>query len=409
MKLKVNKCLYLNLVNIDWDHDKKFSHNILAFTEGIHFDEKITYNDVEKSIFSICESFCEKGEKRFDPKVHTKYYRYPKINLSRDKMDNCKEKYGMAKVLNKDKADFRVIGPKQLQGMTEQHWRASLSSLQSVRNYIAKSDADLWQEDAHQKTIDNIDALIQKYGADYTVVAHKPGYYRYHASGQSDPIGTWLDDWKKGIGNEAHYLTSVKSNHVKTFTEIYDDTTNGVLYVSDVFMNNLASEDSHVLSGKDYKNIRNLLRSQNVEDRNVGMSIMANCNIQKSKTYLALLFFHFSETLRGTSMWNQVAFKSLRREFDKYCLEYNHYHSNRYSQCVQYLAEDGALTVNAAEHLISIMFDNVINQSTGINSDNNMFILDKASVKLAPQVKEKVRNDVDLSQIALDLQSDLPF
>ena len=192
-----------------------------------------------------------------------------------------------------------------------------------------------------------------------------------------------------------------------TFEEILSSTT-GML-VSDIFMNNLASEDSHVLSGKDYKQIRALLKSQNKEDTAVGMSIMSNCNIQKSKTYLALLFFHFSETLRGTSMWNQVAFKSLRREFDKYCLEYNHYHSNRYSQCVQFLAEDGALTVNAAEHLITIMFDNVINQSTGINSDNNMFILDKASVKLAPAAKAKVKNDVDLSQIALDMQNDLPF
>jgi formylmethanofuran dehydrogenase subunit B len=185
--------------------------------------------------------------------------------------------------------------------------------------------------------------------------------------------------------------------------------SNTGMLVSDVFMNNLASEDSHVLTGKDYKNIRALLKSTNKEDKAVGMSIMSNCNIQKSKTYLALLFFHFSETLRGEPMWNQVAFKSLRREFDKYCLEYNHYHSNRYSQCVQYLAEDGALTVNAAEHLITIMFDNVINQSTGINSDNNMFILDKASVKLAPVAKAKVKNDVDLSQIALDMQSDLPF
>lgn len=402
--MKINKCLHLTISNIDFEKGK-IDTDIFHFRGGIFLDKEISYNDVEKKLKQLTQIFCEQGESTFDNNIHKKYYRYPGINLSRDKMDNCKQKYGMAKVLNKDKADFSIIGQKMIEKTVEQHWRMSLSSLGSIHSFIDKSDSTLYIDGAKDNLTANIKELIEKHGEEYPITVNSVNYYRY-GNDKANSAEVWLEEFRE-ITTSASYLNTVKEQHIDTFEEIMNSNT-GML-VSDVFMNNLASEDSHVLTGKDYKNIRALLKSTNKEDKAVGMSIMSNCNIQKSKTYLALLFFHFSETLRSEAMWNQVAFKSLRREFDKYCLEYNHYHSNRYSQCVQYLAEDGALTVNAAEHLITIMFDNVINQSTGINSDNNMFILDKASVKLAPAAKAKVKNDVDLSQIALDMQSDLPF
>lgn len=404
--MKINKCLHLTINDTNFSDNKaKIDKDIFHFRRGIFLDKEISYNDVEQKLVKLTQTLCEHGESTFDNNIHKKYYRYPGINLSRDKMDNCKQKYGMAKVLNKDKADFSIIGQKMIEKTVTQHWRMSLSSLRSMHSFINKSDSTLYDDGAVDNITAKLDKLIEEHGEDYPITYDSPSYYRYHDD-KPNASETWLEEFKKTT-KSASYLNTVKKEHLHTFEEIINSTT-GML-VSDVFMNNLASEDSHILSGKDYKQIRTLLKSPNKEDKVVGMSIMSNCNIQKSKTYLALLFFHFSETLRGTSMWNQVAFKSLRREFDKYCLEYNHYHSNRYSQCVQYLAEDGALTVNAAEHLITIMFDNVINQSTGINSDNNMFILDKASVKLAPAAKAKVKNDIDLSQIALDMQNDLPF
>lgn len=403
--MKINKCLHLTVKDFNFSDAEKLDKDIFTFRRGIFLDKEISYSDAENKLKQLTETLCEQGEKTFDNKIHKKYYRYPNINLSRDKMDNCKQKYGMAKVLNKNKADFSIIGQKMIEKTVQQHWRMSLSSLSSIHSFIDKNSEELYEDGVKDSLLAQINELVEKHGKDYPVTIEQHNYYRY-SNDKPNPTEVWLEDFRK-ISHSESYLNTVKKEHMDTFEEILNSTT-GML-VSDVFMNNLASEDSHVLSGKDYKQIRALLKSQNKEDKAVGMSIMSNCNIQKSKTYLALLFFHFSETLRGTPMWNQVAFKSLRREFDKYCLEYNHYHSNRYSQCVQFLAEDGALTVNAAEHLITIMFDNVINQSTGINSDNNMFILDKASVKLAPAVKAKVKNDVDLSQIALDMQSDLPF
>ena len=153
-----------------------------------------------------------------------------------------------------------------------------------------------------------------------------------------------------------------------------------------------------------------MLKSGNREDLTVGMTMMANCNVAKSKTYLGLLFFHFSDTLRGGPVWNQVAFKTLKKQFDKYVLENNHYHANRYSQCLQLLAEDDALTVDAAKHLINLVFKNVINGNTGINSENCVFKMSKASIKLTDEVKAKVKLGSNISKEYLTHHvDDLPF
>ena len=400
--MKTTEALQANTL---FSGEGKLCKDVISFRRALMMNSK-DYNAGSEQCMKLTKSLCEPGEKIFNTKIHKKYYRYPNINLSRDKMDNVKTKYGIKKVLAKDNSDFKIIGTKFIEKMFNINWRMSLSSLQSYSALIIKSKPLFKNDEAYQIMYGTINKLIEEYGKDYPVVCSVPHYYNGGGL-KGDPYGIFYDNYNE-LMPDKEYTILIKDDCIEHYEDIYNANSQNI-YVSDVFMNNLASEDSLVLSAKDYKNIRALLKSTSKEDRAVGMSIMSNCNIMKSKTYLSLLFFHFSDTLRAESLWNQVAFKSLRREFEKYVLEYNHYHSNRYSQCMTYLAEDGALTVNAAEHLISIMFEAVINGSTGINESRSVFMLDKASVKLTPEVKARIRNNEDLSQIALEMQSDLPF
>jgi len=390
-------------VAFEWCGSDDIQEVTLTGLKECIYIKDVSFNETKK-VQQILDNLSKEGEKVFDPKVHKKYYRYPNISLSRDKMDNCKTKYNMKKVLNKDKADFVIIGSKMIEKMVQGHWRSSLSSLQSLTDFFTLHKK-LFKGDVFNHVMLVYNNLIEKHGKDYPVIIESASYYRYNGTQTATNEDKLRDLQDKHF--DTSYLVTVKDDYHKQYTALMAGKI-GTPYISDIFMNNLASEDSIPLTDKEYVNLRKMLKGSK-EDVNVAMTIMSNCNVEKSKTYLGLLFFHFSETLRQASVWNQVGFKSLRREFEKYILEYNHYHSQRYSQCVQFLAEDGALTVNAAEHLITIMFDNVINQSTGINSDNNMFILDKASVSLAPEVKDKIKHNQDLSQIALEMQNDLPF
>ena len=386
----------------NWNNNDEIGEKNLTDFKHCIFINDVNYNE-SKKLQEVINNLSNEGEKVFDTTIHKKYYRYPNISLSRDKMDNCKTKYNMKKVLNKDKADFIIIGSKMIEKMVEGHWRSSLSSLQLMTDFFT-ANRNLFTGDIYDYVMLQYSNLIEEHGPDYPVVMEGTSYYSYNENGKSNAA-------KFREANDKHfessYLATVKEEYNEQYTALMAGKV-GIPYVSDIYMNNLASEDSVPLTDKEYINLREMLKGGK-EDVAIAMNIMSNCNVEKSKTYLGLLFFHFSETLRGTSSWNQVGFKSLRREFEKYILEYNHYHSQRYSTCIKHLAEDNALTVNAAEHLITMMFNNVINNSTGINADTSVFVLKKASIGLTPEVKDKIRNNQNLSQIVLEMQSDLPF
>ena len=386
----------------NWDGNTEIEEKNLTDFKDCIFIKDVSYNEHNK-LQAILNNLSIEGEKVFDPKVHKKYYRYPNISLSRDKMDNCKTKYNMKKVLDKNKADFMIIGSKMIEKMVQGHWRSSLSSLQLITDFIT-TQRNLFTGDVYDYVMLQYSSLIEKHGPDYPVIIEGTSYYSYNDPKTANTC-KFREAYEKHFNTA--YLTTVKDEYHEKYTDLLSGKL-GIPYISDIYMNNLASEDSVPLTDVEYKNLRKMLKGGK-EDVTIAMTIMSNCCVEKSKTYLGLLFFHFSETLRQSSVWNQVGFKSLRREFEKYILEYNHYHSQRYSECIKFLAQDGALTVNAAEHLITIMFSNVINQSTGINADNNVFILNKASVSLSPEVKNKIKNNQDLSQIVLEMQNDLPF
>ena len=306
--------------------------------------------------------------KNFDITKHKTFYRYPKINLSRDKMDAVKTKYNVKKVLDINKADFKIIGIKSLESLVLVNWRQSLSSPLKLRSMLAKYTSVISDE-----VMQNIDLALENLTDDDDIVIQcNSSHYRGYDNNVVDKLIGEIDDLPYGNASIV-----VGKQDMENFDHL--DSTD---LVSDTTMNELSSEDSVILDDQSYGSIRAMLKGSNSQDHAIAMSMMSNCNVAKSKTYLGLLFFHFSETLRTAPLWNQVAFKTIKEQFNKYVLEHNHYHSNRYSQLIKYLAEDNALTSNASKHIVSMVFDKVINGSTGMNDNNSAFTIDKSAIKI---------------------------
>jgi hypothetical protein len=143
------------------------------------------------------------------------------------------------------------------------------------------------------------------------------------------------------------------------------------------------------------------------EDKTLAMSMMSNCNITESKTYIALLFYHFGEQMKSYKTWNQVAFKTLRKQFDKYMIAWGSGHTSQYSELIKKLAEDDALTTHAVEHILDLTFKRVVESSSGFNSESSVFKIDRVHVSLNDEYKEKIKDGKTLSEVVL--QDDLPF
>jgi len=347
-------------------------------------------------------------EEDFDISTYNTYYRYPNINLSRDKMSFVSDKYKIRKVLDPQKADFRVMSSEFISKLSTSAWRNSLSSVKTVRSLITKYP-DIFEK----QLLKEIDVYTGHLSDEDLVVFQFDSRYNSRIKNKDlKNVVNLLDNMSYGSLN---YIKGTKN--IDIFTSLFDPNVN---YVTDTYMNEITSEDSVILDDSSYKSIRDMLKGNDTDNVAIAMSMMANCNVAKSKTYLGLLFFHFSETLRQGKLWNQVGFKTIKKQFEKYVLEYNHYHSSRYSDCIRQLAEDDALTVSAAEHLINMVFDKVINGNCGINDKNSVFKLNKASITLVDKYAKEVKEGSTISKIVLEntnlfehdkqlITDDLPF
>ena len=313
----------------------------------------------------------------FDITKYKTYYRYPNIALSRDKMDNVKEKYNIKKVLDINKADFKIIGLGTLKKLVSHDWGMSLSSPKNIRNIIEQCPTCF--SDATKTKIEN---ELNKYNEDACIyIDFSKRYNSNYLNGDISNVFDYISDLDR---------ESISKIEGKANMEIFDSLINGTV-ISDTYMNELCSEDSIILNDESYKNIRDMLKGSK-EDVTIAMSMMSNCNIVSSKTHLALLFFHFNDRLRGGSLWNQVGFTTLKHQFEKYIIEYNHYHSARYSKLIQLLIEDNALTESAHQHILNEVYKKVIS-STGINTDLNVFSIDQSSIKLLPEFSNAIKKN----------------
>lgn len=340
-------------------------------------------------------------EDEFDLTTYDTYYRYPNISLSRDKMSILSEKYSIRKVLDSSKSDFRIISNNYIQKLTEHSWRCSLSSVHSLKKMLIDYDTIITE-----KIKTDLNNRIEDLDDDHLVVIKYE--HRWNAKYKNKKIAKFMKEVDDVDYGSLTYIHGQKT--IDLYNSLYDPN---IIYVTDTYMNEISGEDSVTLDDTSYKTIRSMLKSDD-ENVTLAMNMMANCNIMKSKTYLGLLFFHHSERLRQGKLWNQVAFKTLKEQFDKYILEHNHYHSSRYSSCIQMLAQDDALTVKAAEHLINMVFDKVINGNCGLNTKGNVFILDKLSIKLTPEYNLQIKKGNTLSEIIKNItepvsNDDLPF
>ena len=82
-----------------------------------------------------------------------------------------------------------------------------------------------------------------------------------------------------------------------------------------------------------------MINSLDDHNRTMALEVMANSNLDKSHTFLALLFFFYSETMKDASNWNHVNIKTLRQRYNKYMMGSHFYHATIYDHFIKKLID----------------------------------------------------------------------
>lgn len=334
-------------------------------------------------------------------------YRHPGITLSRDKLVAVKEKYNVKVIRDKSKADIEIVSEKTYMSLLNNKYSVSLSSLSDFKLMFYKHK-DAFDEEV----IEKLCQIFEDPDRQLDVIALTQRYSYYDSGSYTQECNDLFKEMDTLPTNHLNYISSL---NVEAYKHLCNNQSKTVL---DTYVNGIASEDSVVINEEIYKKISLMLESVNQDDITMGMTMMANCNIDKSKTSLGLLFFHYMENLKHMKTWNQVGFKSLRKSFDKYMIGgWNSGHTSRYTKLIHTLAEDGALTTNSVESVLDLVFKNVLSSAgftTGEaklpDGDTCAFQIERPNVTLSDKYKQKIKTEnKTLSELTLEVAADLPF
>tara|TARA_R100001224_G_scaffold112109_1_gene93770 strand:- start:3677 stop:4852 length:1176 start_codon:yes stop_codon:yes gene_type:complete len=331
-----------------------------------------------------------------------KIYRLPHLQLSRDKLSMLQEKCAFKNTRNIDDADLVIVGKKTIEKLIKTEWYSTNQMNSSIRskleNFIDSSKIDGNNKLLVKAQLENIeDGCYYIINSNYYYYSNKNNYTDFHEN---------FIDLAKSKTQYSDYIPL-------EMYDAYSNLTNSKYnYVSDEHMNKLCTEDSVTLNKESFKSIHKLVSSSDKENVSVGMTMMANCNEQASKTYLALLFAFDSESMKNCKVWNTVNFKSLKKVYESYINLSLGQWGNAYDHLIKCMCKDNCLTMFASRVIANTMFARVLSGYSGAGTRESVFTLNASDLKLKQEFADQLVSDVDtnlVNVINAGSHNDLPF
>jgi len=331
-------------------------------------------------------------------------FRFPRLSLSRDKVKILQEKFDLKLKRDFHQADYGIVSEKYFDGLFVTRWLAK-ADVADVLSW-AQTYQDCFEEDLFDEIVND----LNKIPADAYIVFESEWFSSYyHDSASNIDRYSKMAEKARNIGRNTQY-----HYYIESLDQWNDIQANLSKLVWDNNINDIATEDSEVLTEEMYTQLKTMLGwektesgcgwngTRDKENMNLALSIIANCNIQKSHTYLALLFSFLSDSMKDSSVWNTVNFKSVRKKFDKYIQMNGWNWCHNYNYLIEYLIKDNALTEYAWKEVAQKMYDDVLSSQMGVDS-KNVFSISPDSIQLKPELREKIVSSQEDLQYMEDL------
>jgi hypothetical protein len=338
-----------------------------------------------------------------DLKNATALFRFPRLSLSRDKVKILQEKFDLKLKRDFHQADYGIVSEKYFDGLFTTRWLSAIETADVIS--WAQVYKDVFEDDLYDEIVD----MVNKIPADAKVVFESDWFSSYSYDNRSN-----IDRFRKMAETARNMGKSSKYHYyIESLDQWNDIQANFSKLVWDTNMNELATEDSEVLTEEMYIQLKTMLGwektesgcgwqgNRDKENMNLALAMIANCNIKESHTYLALLFAFLSDSMKDAGIWNSVNFKSVRKKFDKYIQLTGWNWCHVYNHILEELIKDDALTEVAWKEISQKMYDDVLSSQYGVDGKNN-FSISPESIQLKPELKAKMKIEKELPEPSLD-------
>jgi len=372
---------------------KQLGHHIEAGDNSGRYSNRTNNVEIKKIMDNIPTITSD------DLKNATSLYRFPRLSLSRDKVKILQEKFDLKLKRDFHQADYGIVSEKYFDGLFVTRWLSAVDPV-AVASW-AQIYNDCMEEDLYEEIVE----MLNKIPEDAMIVYESEWFSSYSYDNRSN-----IDRYSKMAEKQRNMGESSKYHYyIESLDQWNNIQTNLSKLVWDTNINDLATEDSEVLTEEMYVQLKTMLGwtktesgcgwegNRDKENMNLALAMIANCNIKESHTYLALLFAFLSDSMKDAGIWNSVNFKSVRKKFDVYIQMNGWNWCHVYNYMIEELIKDDALTEYAWKEVAQKMYDDVLSSQMGVDA-KNVFSISPESIQLKPELQTKVKSE----QLILD-------
>ena len=321
-----------------------------------------------------------------------KLYRWPHLDLPRQKVDLLKEKYNCKVIRDVNKADIEIVSVNGMRKLMETNWHSSLN-YQGFYNFLAfLKEADIMTEDSLGKARELLEGIPKE-----SRIRIDKGYSHnrtHYSSHTPDPdvekthklIDGYLDKHQSNGGRE---ILITEPDKIETFNHLM--STQSTL-VFDVDISNIIDVDLAIIENTELDNINRMITSSDRDNRSLALEMLANCNVNKSFDVVSNIYYWNYDWLKDTNNWNTVNVKALRakmKEFEGGGSRANVYAYNNY---IKNLINFDKLTQFAIDDTREKMYKSLIEPLAG-PGDEQVFNINLEDLQLKESLLEEINHD----------------
>jgi hypothetical protein len=372
----MKKRFRLDVTVRDGHYDKttrtcKLSASSFELTEiGIHIGHtshwEINQDDLKSWGISTINSNLDLQDK--------KIYRYPKLDLPRQKVDLLKEKFNVKVIRDPKKADVHVMSVKYINDILETSW-TNVYELKAIFEFLkALKDNDKLTKTGLEKVREVLAGLPNDC---WVELQHN---YNYNNDVDTDILLNFVKE-KVSIVQESHNFN--RSALVKIANiNLYNDIVNSNVELTlDTDIINIINSDLAVIDSDEYDNVKSMVLSSDKDNRSLALEMLANCNIEKSFDVVSGIFYWHLEFIKNTTNWNTVNVKAFRKRMFKYDGHHETSNIGSYDNYIRLLELDNKLTKFAVDATRKRLYKHILNNVVG--RETSAFYIDLDDVVLS--------------------------
>ena len=316
-----------------------------------------------------------------------KLYRWPHLDLPRQKVDLLKEKFNCKITRSVEKADIEIISVNGMRKLVDMDWHASYNYSGMYEFLSFLKSADILTESSLIKCREILDGVPKE---------SRINIIRDYSWQEQDKS---IEDTNKIISN---YLEKTRPKNggrevvvrgkdkIDTYHHLVN-TSSQIVY--DVDINNIVDVDLAIIENTELENIEQMITCSDIDSRSLALEMLANCNVNKSFDVVSSIYYWHYDWLKDTNNWNTVNVKALRAKMKMFesggsknsCYCYNHY--------IKTLVDLDKLTRFAIDNTRKRLYKDILGSLVGTDREDTVFHVDFDNLRLRDELIENITNE----------------